>query len=79
MVKKVTAIVGAAGLIPGSGRFPGEGNGFALQYPYLGCSKDKLIFFDNWSIYVVIYISNQWGKDRLFNKQHRHNWVAMFA
>ena len=65
MVKSLPANAGDMGLIPGSGRFPGEGNGYALQYPYLGCSKDKLIFFDNWSIYVVIYISNQWGKFRL--------------
>ena len=63
MVKSLPANAGDMGLIPGSGRFPGEGNGYALQYPYLGCSKDKLIFFDNWSIYVVI--SNQWGKFRL--------------
>ena len=63
MVKSLPANAGDMGLIPGSGRFPGEGNGYALQYPYLGCSKDKLIFFDNWSIYVVI--SNQWRKFRL--------------
>ena len=26
---------GDAGLIPGPGKFPGEGNGNPLQYPYL--------------------------------------------
>ena len=29
------------GLIPGSGRFPGEGNGKALQYSCLGNPMDR--------------------------------------
>ena len=29
------------GLIPGSGRSPGVGNGNPLQYPYLGNPMDK--------------------------------------
>ena len=29
------------GLIPGSGRFPGEGNGNTLQYPCLENSMDR--------------------------------------
>ena len=29
------------GLIPGSGRFPGEGNGNPLQYSYLENSMDR--------------------------------------
>ena len=32
MVKNSPANAGNAGLIPGSGRFPGEGNGNSLQY-----------------------------------------------
>ena len=32
MVKNLSANVGDAGLIPGSGRSPGEGNGSALLY-----------------------------------------------
>ena len=36
MVKKPPANAGDAGLIPGSGRFPGKGNGNTLQYPCLG-------------------------------------------
>ena len=32
MVKNLPAIAGDAGLIPGSGRSPGEGNGKPLQY-----------------------------------------------
>ena len=31
---------GDAGSIPGSGRFPGEGNGNSLQYSYLGNPMD---------------------------------------
>ena len=29
------------GPIPGSGRFPGEGNGYSLQYSYLENSMDR--------------------------------------
>ena len=36
MVKNLPASAGDAGLIPGSGRSPGEGNGNPLQYSYLG-------------------------------------------
>ena len=32
---------GDTGSIPGSGRFPGEGNGNSLQYSYLGNSMDR--------------------------------------
>ena len=32
---------GDSGLIPGSGRFPGEGNGYPLQYSYLGNPMDR--------------------------------------
>ena len=38
MVKNLSANVGdvrGAGLIPGSGRSPGEGNDYPLQYSYL--------------------------------------------
>ena len=36
MVKNLPADAGDVGSIPGSGRFPGGGNGNPLQYPYLG-------------------------------------------
>ena len=36
MVKNPPASAGDAGLIPGSGRSPGEGNGNPLQYSCLG-------------------------------------------
>ena len=35
------AVVGDVGLIPGSGRSPGEGNGNPLQYSFLGNPMDR--------------------------------------
>ena len=39
--KESTCNAGAVGLIPGSGRSPGEGNGNPLQYSYLGNPMDR--------------------------------------
>ena len=39
-VKNLPANAGDAGLIPGSGRCPGEGSGNLLQYSYKGNSMD---------------------------------------
>ena len=39
--KESACIVGDPGLIPGSGRFPGEGHGNPLQYPGLENSTDR--------------------------------------
>ena len=41
VVKNLPANTGDAGLIPGSGRFPGEGNGNLLQYSFLGNPNDR--------------------------------------
>ena len=41
MVKNPPASVGDMGLIPGSGRLPGEGNGNPLQFSCLGNPKDR--------------------------------------
>ena len=41
VVKKLRAIVGDEGSVPGSGRSPEEGNGHPLQYSCLGNSMDK--------------------------------------
>ena len=41
VVKNPPANVGDAGLIPVSGRFPGEGNGNPLQYSCLGNPMDR--------------------------------------
>ena len=40
-VKNLPAIAGDLGLVPGLERFPGEGNGNALQYPCLEDSMGK--------------------------------------
>ena len=40
MVKNLPASAGDAGLIPGLGRYPGEGNGNPLQYSFLGNPTD---------------------------------------
>ena len=39
--KESTCQAGDVGLIPGSERYPGEGNGNPLQYPYLGNLIDR--------------------------------------
>ena len=41
MVKNLPAIAGDAGLTPGSGRSPREGNGNLLQYSCLGNPMDR--------------------------------------
>ena len=41
VVKNPTANAGDAGLIPGSGRYPGEGNCNSLQYSYQGNPMDR--------------------------------------
>ena len=41
MVKNPSANAGDLGLIPGSGRSPGERNGNSLQYSYLGNPMDR--------------------------------------
>ena len=41
MLKNLPAVVGDPGLIPGSGRFPGEGHGFLLQCSCLENPMDR--------------------------------------
>ena len=41
VVKNLPANAGNDGSIPGSGRYPAEGNGNPLQYPYLGNPMDR--------------------------------------
>ena len=41
MVKNLPSNAGDMGSIPGSGRSPGEGNGYPLQYPCLGNPMDR--------------------------------------
>ena len=41
VVKNMPVKAGDAGSIPGSGRYPGEGNGNPLQYSCLGNPTDR--------------------------------------
>ena len=41
VIKNLPASAGVEGSIPGSGRFPGEGNGNPLQYSCLGNPMDR--------------------------------------
>ena len=41
VVKNLPANVGDTGSIPGSGRSPGEGNGYPLQYSFMENSMDR--------------------------------------
>ena len=41
MVKELVCKAGDLALIPGSGRSPGEGNGYPLLYSCLGNSMDR--------------------------------------
>ena len=41
MVKNLPANAGNSGSIPGSGRSPGEGNGYPLHYSCLGNLMDR--------------------------------------
>ena len=41
VIKNLPANAGDTGLIPGSGRSPGEGNGNPLQYSCLGNAMDR--------------------------------------
>ena len=48
MVKNLPVKAGAAGLIPGSGRIPGEGNGNPLQHSCLGNPMDRGAWLATW-------------------------------
>ena len=39
--KESACNAGYLGSMPGSGKFPGEGNGYPIQYSYLKNSKDR--------------------------------------
>ena len=44
---RCAANTGNAGSIPGSGRFPGGGNGNPMQYSYLKNPMDKRVWWDS--------------------------------
>ena len=47
-VKNLPANAGDLGLIPGSGRFPGEGNGYPLQYSCLENPTEESMGCSSW-------------------------------
>ena len=58
--KEAACNEGNAGLIPGSGRCPGEGNGYSLQYPCLENSMDR----------------EAGGTQSRLSQRLRHDWVT---
>ena len=58
--KESDCSAGSLGLIPGSGRTPGEGNGYPLQYSCLQNSMD----------------GGAWQATVLGSKRVRHDWVT---
>ena len=65
MVKNPHADAGDTGLIPGSGRSPGEGNGNPLQYSCLGNPMDRGVW---WAI--VHGVTMSWTELTLFSTIH---------
>ena len=63
VVKNLSANAGDAGLIPQSGRSPGEGNGNPFQYSCLGNPMDK----GTWRATV-----HSWGRKELDMTDHAH-------
>ena len=55
VVKNPPANAGDVSSIPGSGRFPGEGNGNPLQYPFLENPMDR----GDWQA-MVHGVANSW-------------------
>ena len=49
VVKNMLANAGGTRSIPGSGRYPGEGNGNSLQYSCLGNPMDRGVWQANWA------------------------------
>ena len=70
MVKKLPANAGDPDSIPGSGRFPGEGNGSPLQYSCLENTMDR----GTWQ--ATVHGSQRVRYDRVTNTHRGH--CAMF-
>ena len=64
VVKNLPANAGDMGLIPGSGRFPGEGNDNPLQYSCL----ENSMYRGAWRATI-----HEWGGE---GKRVRHNWAT---
>ena len=64
--KNSPAIAGDVGSIPGMGRFPGEGNGYPLQYSCLGNPMPEKS--------LVGY--RPWGHTELNMAEHTHSYKS---
>ena len=69
MVKNPSANVGETRLIPGSGRYPGEGNGIPLQCSCLESSMDR----GAWQATVHMVDKSQTGLNT-----HVHPWSLAY-
>ena len=49
VIKNPSVNAGTVGVIPGSGRFPGDGNGNPLQYPCLENPMDRRVGDNPWA------------------------------
>ena len=49
VIKNPSVNAGNVGVIPGSGRFPGDGNGNPLQYPCLENPMDRRVGDNPWA------------------------------
>ena len=67
VVKNLPVNAGDMGLIPGSGRSPGEGNGNPLQYSCLENSMDRVA----WQATV------HWGCKELNKTEQTHMWYIV--
>ena len=75
--KESACNVGDVGLIPGLGRFPGEGKGYSLQYSGLKNSKGLSL----WASLIAQLVKNApamwetWVRSLASITSHIHSWV----
>ena len=67
VVKNLPTNAGDTGLIPGSGRAPGEGNSNSVQYSCLENSKDRGAWWD-----IVHRVTNSWTRLSAHTHTHTH-------
>ena len=71
MVKNLPASAGDTGLVPGSGRSPGVGNGTLLQYSCLENSTDK----GAWRA-TVLGAAKSDATERTNPHTHTHSYIS---
>ena len=70
--KECACNVGNLGLIPGLGRFPGEGKGYPLQYSGLENSMGSQRVRYNWATFTFTLVKayfHQWNISQIWDKQ----------